>query len=39
MLLADIGVLQTGYVNVSLKRNATFLRLPWVRKDKEWKQF
>lgn len=31
--LAEAGVIERGYAEVSIKRQATFLRLPWVRKD------
>lgn len=30
--LGDVGVLETGYVEASIRRKATDLRLPWVRK-------
>lgn len=30
--LADVGILQEGYVNVSIERKATHVRLPWIKK-------
>lgn len=30
--LADAGIVQQGFVNVSLQRGATMVRLPWVKK-------
>lgn len=30
--LANAGVIEPGYAEVSIKRRATFLRLPWVKK-------
>lgn len=34
-VMAEIGLLEDGYVAASKRRRATFLRLPWVRKGKE----
>lgn len=33
-MLADLGVLEPGFVKVSKKRKATMLRLPWIKKEK-----
>jgi hypothetical protein len=30
--LADVGILQQGFVDVSIKRKRTWLRTPWTRK-------
>lgn len=32
---AKIGLIQQGYVAISMKRKATCLRLPWIRKGRE----
>lgn len=32
--LEKCGVVESGYVTVSKKRGATFLRLPWIKKHK-----
>jgi hypothetical protein len=32
-VLAEIGVVEEGYVGASIRRRATHLRLPWVRKE------
>lgn len=32
-LMADVGILQPGYVRASEQRGFTAVRLPWVRKD------
>lgn len=32
-VMAEVGVLEPGYVAASIERKATFVRLPWVRKD------
>lgn len=34
-VLEKVGILQPGYVANSIKRKATFLRLPWIRKGVE----
>lgn len=31
--LADAGLIQEGYLNACLERQATYVRLPWVSKD------
>jgi hypothetical protein len=31
----DIGIVQPGYLEASKKRQATFLRLPWIKKGME----
>ena len=32
---AKIGLIEPGYAEASIRRGATFLRLPWIRKGKE----
>ncbi len=32
-VMAEVGVLEPGYVAASVERKATFVRLPWVRTD------
>jgi hypothetical protein len=34
-VLAEVGLIEKGYRDASVKRKATFLRLPWVRKGME----
>lgn len=34
-VLAEIGLIEEGYKDASIKRKATFLRLPWVKKGME----
>lgn len=36
-VLGEVGILEPGFVNASLKRKQTFLRMPWVRKGAERK--
>lgn len=31
--LADAGIIEPGYANASIDRMATFVRLPWVKKE------
>ena len=31
-VLAEAGIIQKGYLDAALRRQATFLRLPWVKK-------
>lgn len=33
-VLAEIGILQQGYADVSIKRKRTWLRTPWTKKEK-----
>ena len=33
--LAKCGIIEPGYAKASIKRKATFLRLPWIRKGTE----
>lgn len=34
-VMAEIGLLEAGYVEASKRRRCTFLRLPWVKKGRE----
>lgn len=34
-VLADCGVIERGYADVSRRKGATFVRLPWIKKDKD----
>lgn len=36
VVMGEIGLLEVGFVQASLKRGGTYLRPPWIRKDKEW---
>lgn len=33
LALGDAGVLEPGYVSISIERRATHLRLPWIKKE------
>lgn len=33
--LANVGIIEEGYYSAAKERQATFIRLPWIKKEKE----
>lgn len=36
VVMGEIGLLEVGFVQASLRRGGTYLRPPWIRKGTEW---